>query len=260
MFIVPAVLLCLGGAPPPAGAAGGDVVIEGPLERLQAGERAVYSLSWLGIAVGRSEAVVKEIVPIRGRPCYHIIVKNRSNAFLDLIFKVRDEYHSWLDVRDLKTLRFEKTVLEGRYRADEEIDFDHAAGTARYHSRTNGSRKTFSFVPGAVDSISAVYKYRFVPLVVGGETRMPLTWDEKNHDLRIRAEKTGWRQNRLLGKTGAVRLKPYVSKTRDPNIKSSRVTLWMTTDSRRIPILMKTRVPIATSVNAILVEYQPGTQ
>jgi len=234
---------------------------KGPLsqpasKRLAVGERALYSLRWLGWEVASSEAVIREIVPIQGREAYHIVVLNKSNSFLDMIFKVRDEYHSYLDVEDLKTLRFEKVVQEGNYRADEEIDFDHGTGQAVYHSRLNGSHKTFSFKPGAVDAIGAVYRYRFQSLQGDSEARFPVTWDEKNYDLRIPIVNRKVLERSILGSRDTVMVEPYIFKASDPNIRSSRVLIWVSKSDDRVPIKMRTQVPIAGSINAVLKEYK----
>jgi hypothetical protein len=169
---------------------------------------------------------------------------------------VRDEYHSYLDVADLKTLRFEKIVQEGNYRADEEIDFDHAKGEGRYHSRLNGGRKTFPIDPGTVDGIGVFYRYRLAPLERDKEAKIPLTWDEEKYDLRVLILGEEELRGTVLGSRKAYKLKPYIPNTKDPNIKSSRVTIWLSSDRERIPLRMKTQVPIAGSVNAVLVEYQ----
>ena len=227
-------------------------------KKLPVGEVAAYSLRWLGLEVLHAEAEIEEIVPIQGREAYHIVVKNRSNAFLDMIFKIRDEYHSYLDVEDLKTLRFEKIVQEGGYRADEEIDFNHETGEAIYHSRLNGSHKTFKFEPGSVDAISAVYKFRFQPLKEGAEIRFPVTWDEENYDLRIPIVDKELLENSPLGNQETVKVQPYIHDTDNPDIKSSRVSIWVSSNSDRIPLRMKTQVPIAGSVNAVLTEYRSG--
>lgn len=205
--------------------------------------------------MGKSEALVEDIVTINGREAYHIRIFNRSNAFLDLIFKVRDVYHSYLDVKDLKTLRFEKNVVEGRYRAHEEIDFDHETGTAHYHSFLNGSRKAFKFTPGSVDAISAVYKYRFENLDPDKEVRIPVTWDEKQYDVRIPILEEKVLKKSFFGSLDAFKVKPYVYKPTDPNVKSSRVEIWVSNGRGRIPMEMRAKVPIAGSVKAILTDY-----
>jgi len=226
-------------------------------KQLPVGERASYSLRWMGLEVGRSETEVTGIETVQGRPAYHIVVKNRTHPVLDLVFKVRDEYHSYLDVEDLKTLRFEKDVHEGNYRAHEEIDFDHGKGEGAYHSFTNGSRKTFKFQPGAVDAIAAFYKFRLLNISDPG-LEISLSWDEKSYTVKIPAVKQEVLKNRVLGRRDAIQFEPYLYRHDNPYIGSSRVLVWVTAAEDRIPLQMQsTRIPFAGSVNAVLTEYTP---
>lgn len=237
-----------------------EPVFSAPLKNLQVGERAVYSLQWLGIEVGRSTALVKEMTEIQGRRAFDIVITNWSAPFLDLVFKVRDEYHSYLDAEDFKTLRFTKKVEEGSYRAHEEIDFDHETATARYHSYLNHGRKVFFFERGSVDGVSAVYRYRFLKLDPQTEVRIPVNWDEQQHDLRIPIVKTELTGKSIFGPIESFKVRPYIYKTKDPNIKSSRIEIWVAKDKARIPLRMRARVPIAGSVNAFLVDYSEGAK
>ncbi len=226
-------------------------------KRLPVGERASYSLRWMGLEVGRSDTEITGVETVQDRPAYHIVVKNRTHPVLDLVFKVRDEYHSYLDVRDLKTLRFEKNVQEGNYRAHEEIDFDHDTGEGSYHSFTNGSRKTFKFQPGAVDAIAAFYKFRLLD-ISDPELEISLSWDEKSYTVKIPAVKNEVLKNPALGRRDVIRFEPYLYQHDNPYIGSSRVLVWVTSAQDRIPLQMKsTRIPFAGSVNAVLTEYVP---
>jgi len=225
------------------------------IERLVVGEEARFDLEWLTFKVGRSVSRVEEITRIQGREVYHISVKNRSNAFLDLIFKVEDEYHIYLDVNDFKILRFEKSVREGGYRAEEEIDFDHKKGEALYHSFTNGSRKTFRFQPGAVDIIGAIYKFRTLDWTGANEAKIPVTWDEKNYDLRVLFYKEDFIKKTPLGPVESFIINLHVHNTSKKEVNASRLRIWVSRDHGRIPLKMRAKVPIAGSVYAVLREF-----
>src|SRR3989338_8220858 len=60
-----------------------------------------FSVRWLGMEVGTAEAVVKGIEKVRGRDAYHIAAYARSNSLIDLIYPVRDEHHTYIDVEHL---------------------------------------------------------------------------------------------------------------------------------------------------------------
>jgi len=227
-----------------------------PLPTLTVGEEARFGLEWFTFEVGQTVATVKEIVKVGDRDAYHIEIKNRSNKFLDLVFRIRDEYHTYLDVEDLKILRFEKKVEEGNYRAHEEIDFDHEKGEGYYHSLLNGSRKTFSINKGAVDAIGSIYKFRVLSWKDQDEIQIPVTWDEKGYDLRIPVRREGKKIRSMLGKIESFKVSPYIYQTDNPDIKASRIEIWLSRDNGRIPLKMRAKVPIAGSIYAVLREYK----
>ena len=59
----------------------------------------------------------------------------------------------------------------------------------------------------------------------------------------------------FFGPLEVFRVKPYAYQAKDPNVKSSRVEIWISKDHGRVPARMKAKVPIAGSVKAILTNY-----
>jgi hypothetical protein len=236
-----------------------------PEKRLYVGERLVYSVRLLGLEVGRGETEVREIVSIRGRRAYHIVVEVKSAPLLDWIYKVRDTHHSFVDVERLHSLRYEKILKEGRYRADEVMEYDQANHTAAYYSRLNGSRKEMLIPPDVQDQLSCGFWFRLQEIKVGSEIFIPVNADEKNWDLRVK----------ILKKTemediGAGLPRPYDKEIEvvevEPEIqfqglfvKRGKIRGWMGLDERRIPLKMRVKIPVLGSLTARLVEYEPGT-
>jgi len=119
--------------------------------KLQEGAKFKFSIRWLDMEAGTAEAEVKRIEEVRGRKAYHIAVSGRSNSVIDLIYPVRDEHQTYIDVEHFHSLRFETVLKEGRYRADGVLDFDQEAHKATYFSRRNGSKKQM-LIPKDVQS------------------------------------------------------------------------------------------------------------
>ena len=101
------------------------------------GERAEFTFTWLGLTVSHGEIVVKERLRHQDRDVWHVVLNVRTTRVLDLLFPMRDEYHSFIDVETFQSLRFEKNVHEGSYRADEVVEFDHEKKVGHYFSRLN---------------------------------------------------------------------------------------------------------------------------
>src|SRR3989338_5007719 len=113
-----------------------DIDISKPVKEFRVGERLTYGVRWMGVYVGQATLSVKEITELNGAQVYHIVSAARSNAFLDKIYKVRDEIHSYVDTKDLFSRKFEKHQREGKYKADEEIVYDYVAKKGYYKSFT----------------------------------------------------------------------------------------------------------------------------
>lgn len=235
-----------------------------PPKKLFVGERLVYSVRLLGLEVGKGEAEVKEIVTLRGRRAYHIVVQVRSAPILDWIYKVRDTHHSYIDVEKFHSLRYEKILKEGHYRADEEMDYDQENHTAAYHSRLNESRKEMLIPPNVQDQLSCGYWFRLQEVEPGTEIVIPVNADEKNWDVKVKILKKTKIENAGAGlppphdeEVEAVEVEPEIQ-FQGIFVKRGKIRGWMALDDRRIPLKMKVKIPVLGAINARLVEYRPG--
>ncbi len=232
---------------------------EAPSRKLPAGERLIYSVRLLGFEVGKGEARVRRIVTLRGRKAYHIQVRVRSAPILDWIYKVRDVHHSFIDVEKLHSVRYEKILREGRYRADEIMEYDQEEHLGRYYSRKNQSQKEMMIPPDVQDQLSSGYWFRlqekFEP---GTEIEIPVNADEKNWDLRVKVVKRT--KVKLAGfkeTFEAIEIEPEIE-FQGIFIKRGKIRGWMSLDERRIPLKMTVKIPILGRITARLVTYEPG--
>ena len=230
-----------------------------PSQKLMLGERLVYSVRLLGFEVGKGEAEVKEIVPIKGRSAYHIVVNVRSARIIDWIYKVRDVHHSYLDVEKLHSLRYEKILKEGRYRADEVMEYDQEQHKAVYFSRKNGSRKEMLIPPDVQDQLSCGFWFRLQEMTPGSEIFIPVNADEKNWDLRVKILKKTKVRTPALGEREAMEVIPEIQ-FQGIFVKRGKIRCWIGLDERRIPLKMKVKIPVLGSIYAQLVEYHPGSE
>ncbi|MBI4115570.1 MAG: DUF3108 domain-containing protein [Candidatus Omnitrophica bacterium] len=227
-----------------------------PPKGLLVGERLVYSVRWLGIEVGRGEAEVKEIVEIQGRKAYHIIVNVRSASVLDWIYKVRDVHHSYIDVEKRHSLRYEKILQEGRYRADEVMEYDQENHTASYYSRLNQSRKEMMIPPNVQDQLSCGFWFRLQDIRPGSKIYIPVNADEKNWDLEVKVLKKTRVKLSGFEEREAMEVEPEIQ-FQGLFVKRGKIRGWIGLDERRIPLKMRVKIPVLGSISAYLVEYNP---
>jgi hypothetical protein len=236
-----------------------DPVSGQPLDRsafkIRDGEKLKFSVRWLGMEVGTAEAVVKGIEKIKGKDAYHVEVTAKSNSLIDLIYPVRDEHHSYIDREHFHSLRYEKVLREGRYRADEVMDFDQENHTATYTSRKNGSQKQMLIAQNVQDEISSAYWFRAQPMQVGETVHIPAMSDEKNWDLQVKVLQRDKVKIEDLGTFEAFQLEPAAA-FQGLFVRRAAIRGWMSTDKKRLPLMMKTKIPVLGTIAVVLVEYE----
>jgi len=221
---------------------GGPEVLPAGAARPVVGERLGFHGNWLGIPVGYGWMEVKEIVPVNGRDAYHIEVHGRTNDVLSQLYPIHDEIHSYLDVETLRPVRFEKDQREGRYRAKEIVEFDYGRSIATYRSLINGSVKEIPLPETFHDLISAIYWFRSQPLTPGNPLTMDLYTDEKFYRTEMQVSQPLSLELLKRGTFRCVIVEPKAT-FKGFLVKRGRLWAYLTTDTNRLPLLVKATTP-----------------
>jgi len=213
------------------------------------GETLVFELKYGFIAAGDAVMMIQELATERGRLCYHIVSVAESKPFFSVFFRVRDVAESYMDVRDLVSLRFEKHIQEGDFRSDDVALFDQDRHVALYPKRDQ-------LVPlslAAQDILSSLYYVRMMDLEVGGSVSIENHADKKNYPLEIQV----LRRERVDVPAGTFDCVVVEPKLKGAGLfrHSGRLWVWLTDDERHLPVLMKSKVIIG-SVAAVLTDYR----
>lgn len=214
------------------------------------GERMVFSIGYGPIKAGEGILEVVGLTEYKGHTCYNIQSKANSNRFFSSIYKVRDKITSYIDVETLYSRYFNKRLREGDYKKNVEIDFDHIAGEARY---TNG--ETYPIASGVQDVLSAFFYVRNLDLEVGKVFHVPAHSSRRTYDLKVIIH--GKEKVEVeAGTWNCYVVEPVIEG--DGLFKhEGKLTLYITDDAHRIPVLIKTKVPVG-SIDVELKDYRPG--
>ncbi len=251
--LVTLVLLALapaaGGAAPPTPApcppeTASDTVPFGP------GEEFNFSVKFGFVRAGNATMAVETLEMIDGEAAYRIVSTARSARFFSTFFPVEDRVISHWSPRLRLPLAFEKHIREGKYAKDVTMRFDHERGVAIY-----ADGREDEILPGSQDVLSAFYYVRTLPLAAGMVVEVPNHSDGKNYPLQVR----------VVGReTVEVPAGKFSCWVVEPLLKSAglfkqegRLTIWMTADSRRMPVLMKSKVAVG-SIAAELESFRMG--
>lgn len=212
------------------------------------GEKLTFSVRYGLIRAGEATMEIAGIDTIRGHPCYHVISKAKSSTVFDAIYKVRDRVESWMDIDFLFSRQYRKRLREGSYRADQEIEMDQENGYARYQDG-----RVFEMSANAHDVLSAFYFVRTQPLEPGQEFNLESHVDRKNVPLRVRVHK----RERIESPAGTFDCIVVEPMLRTPGLfkQEGSLTIWLTDDRRRMPVLMKSKIPVG-SISVILTDHR----
>jgi hypothetical protein len=214
------------------------------------GEYLEFSVSYNVIQAGTATLSVDAIEEIGGHECYRLVSTTRSNGFVSTFFEVKDDVQSFMDVHGLFSRKFERHLREGDYVKDEVVYIEEEAGMAYYDDGD-----TVDVQPSSQDALSALYFVRTLDLKVGTTVAFPNHTGKKNYPMRVL----------VLGKekikTPAGRFTCIVV---EPRLKAAgifkhkgKLTVWISDDERRIPVMMKSKVTIG-AITATLTRWRPG--
>ncbi|MBN2564885.1 MAG: DUF3108 domain-containing protein [Candidatus Eisenbacteria bacterium] len=218
------------------------------------GESLTFEIKYGFISAGTAVIGIPRIVTERGYPCYHIVSVAESNSFFSVFFTVRDVVESFMDIKELVPLRFEKRLREGDFRDHDLVIFDHGRSVAIYPEQDG---RVVPMAPGSQDILTSLYYVRMMDLEVGRSVYIDNHADKKNYPLEIKV----LRRDRIsvgAGRFDCLVVEP-VMRTSGLFRHKGKLTVWLTDDDRRMPVLMKSKVIIG-SISAELVEVRQAEQ
>lgn len=230
----------------PAAAAAGAVapVPYGP------GERLVFSIDYGPINAGEGVLEVRGVVETDGHACYLIESRAQSNRFFSAFYMVRDKVVSHIDVQRLFSRYYAKRLREGDYRKNVEVRFDQDAAKAHY-----ADGRVFDTPPAIHDELSAFYYARTLDLQPGKTYSVNAHSSRKNYPLQVLVH--GRERVKVpAGEFDCLVVEP-VLEGEGLFQHEGKLTIWMTDDARKMPVLMKTKVKVG-SIDASLREYRSG--
>jgi hypothetical protein len=201
------------------------------------GEKLEFEILYGAIPAGRASLEVKGRATSGGR-VYRIVSKARSNDVISLFFEVNDVIVSEVDAKTSAPIFFEKRLREGPFKRNEWAVYE-PDGLVRT------DKKEFMVEPGTRDILSALYYVRGHDLEVGDEVIIKAFEGGKSYDAHIRV---------LRRETVSTKRGDYDCLVIEPDIvegafaKTGKLLIWLTDDSLKIPVLMKSKVAVGSFV------------
>ena len=216
------------------------------------GEKLTFELRWELIPAGKAVLEVMPFDTADGVQRYHFVLTAKSNSFVDFFYKVRDRIDAYADIDMTHSLRYLKKQHEGSHKRDEVVEFDWQQMTTRY-SNFGKFEKSAVLSPGTFDPLSAFYFTRILDLVENTVITRPVTDGKK---VVIGRAKIIRRETLELkaGTFDTLLIEPEIKKIGGvfKESKNARIHVWVTADSRHIPLLVKSRVVVGRFIGELI--------
>ena len=214
------------------------------------GERLEFSIDYGPINAGEASLEVRDVLDSGGHSCYRVESKASSNRVFSAFYMVRDKVVSHIDRRTLFPRYFSKRLREGDYRKNVVVRFDHEAGLARY-----ADGRELEIEPGCHDILSAFYFVRTLDLAGEGSHFIQTHSSRKNYDLEVVVHGRETVEV-AAGTFDCWKIEPIILGEGLFQFEG-KLTIWLTADERRMPVLMKTKVKVG-AIDASLKSYTLG--
>ncbi len=218
------------------------------------GERLSFEISYGFLTAAEAFMTISPAPFIyNGRETYEVNFDVNSRSSFDMVYKVRDNYKTYIDVIGCFPWRFEQHIRESNYKRDFEATFIQES--LKVYTKVNYVEDKNYKVPYYVqDLISSFYYARtldFRSSKEGDIITIPSFYKDKVINLNVRFE------GREVVDVAAGKFKTFVLK---PELKegfttkTSDVYIWMSDDERKIPVKVKMQIVIGALV-AELTQY-----
>ena len=187
---------------------------------------------------------------------YHIIGNGKSVGLMDVFFKVRDRYETYVN-QDGLPVKFIRNINEGGYKKHKQLYFDHNSQRVKVVDYKNQTTESFDFELNTQDMLSAFYKLRnsinIETLRIGQEFRLNMFFDNENYDFKTKF--LGYEVlDTKFGKVACLKFRPYVKAERVFQAQES-LTFWITADQNKIPLKIEAELAVG-SLTAELYEFK----
>lgn len=247
----PLVLLVLAALAPPESAATQMPPVGSPAALpFAAGEEAHYQVRLGGVPVGSGSLRVLGRELVDGFATLHTRMEIRGGVPLA---RVEDRFDSWIDVAGVFSRRFHQDQKEVRYKRQRRFDFSPETRTFR---RTDNGETGVLPTDRPLDDLSFLYYARTLPLQVGETYTLDRYFKDDGNPviLRVLRKET---VRVPAGTFQTIVVQPVIS-TKGLFGEGGRAEVFFTDDARRIPVQIRSRVPVVGSLTMHLKEYRPG--
>jgi hypothetical protein len=232
--------------------------IQPKIEALAPGEILTYDITWSNIVTaGTATTEIKEGRLPDGKQVLLFIVTTHSAGLVDTFYRVNDRLESVFDLAIMQSLKFNLNEKHGKRMRSRELVFDHVNKTV-ISTLNQDQPETLSIPDPVQDALSSLYYLRTRDdFMVGKPIIIQVHDSGKNWSVEVQ---TLGRETVTTpaGKFATIKVRTF-PKYEGVFMNKGEIFIWLTDDSRKIPVLMKSTIAIGSIVST-LTNMEPGTE
>jgi len=213
------------------------------------GETLTYDVTYSSYLVaGTAVSKVEGRRSVSGASSYDIVVEGRPVPMLASLYNLYYRMETFLDAATLLPHRSALNVEEGARERISRTTYDRTANRGFFEVETPEGRDQFTFeVPQQVqDGLSALYVFRTMSIKQGDTLSLPVADEGSLYRVNARVGAP----ERLAVPLGTFEAVPLNVSVLDPDGRpaANNAAIWISTDSRRLPLKMQADLAVGTFV------------
>lgn len=211
------------------------------------GEKFIYKAKWRSITAGEISIEILPFTTINDIKAYHFVMKTKTNAKVDLFYRIRDREDSYVDMNMTHTLLYQKQEISEHPR-NVKVTYDWQKMTA---TRVNFGETDdpIAIVPGTFDPVALFFVIRTKNLKIGDVLEIPIT---NGKTCLIAKASVICREKIAIGKRvydtymvvpDTERLEKALKREDQAKLK-----IWFTADEKKVPVKIENQVGVGRFV------------
>ncbi len=224
------------------------------VDAFKAGEElyydAVYNWGFIWVNAGKVRFKVEKEL-FEGKTVYHFSGTGKSVEKYDWIYTVRDYYHSWATISDLKPLKYIRNTSEGKQKTYNVYNFDYQKN--KIYSNTWNSQKaqkldTLKLPACLFDIMTAVYYVRTLDLSKYKiNEKIPISMIIDNEIYNLYGRYLGKETLETHDNKKFETLKFSILLVEGTIFKGGEdLLVWVSADKNRVPLLVEAKILVGT--------------
>ncbi len=220
------------------------------------GEIIEYRLNFSIFTVGRGKTIVSDqIHQFNNRPAYKVDIYGNTSGFVDWITHVEDHWGAYIDTASLLPQKTYRNILEGRYRKNEIVFFDHDAGNIEVHELDQETRlykdpqlfkSPAKYIYDMLGGILLIRSIDFDTVQVGDTLKVNAFFQDTFYNF-----KTVFKGREVIktraGQFRALKLVPLMPENSIFEEGESSISFWISDDENKIPLLVRAEMLIGSA-------------